>query len=249
MKMRIMTNKEWDHMVAFTDGDNAQMHWEDMFSWVNDTENEFGLKASNRAVRGYHSAHRWISSAATYRSISVGFRPAVDILPTDTMFSEVKEGQSVIMGTLYMDGKPVLVPEKPTYDGDIADYVPGATLEMGAPIPDSAYQVVGIRVGDALIADRNMLKIISYEDIEDVIPVDISTYSPSKNGAVIAARLFFAPNHITPMAELILAFGGSVTIEWANENQRKEYEPGINAYTIFFDERFPTRTFESFKKE
>lgn len=245
MQMRIMTNKEWDRLVDLTGGDNSKMHWGNMFSLVKDTENEFGLGAY-RAFRGYYSACRWDDASASHRSAHLGFRPVVDILSSDSQFSEVKEGQSVIMGTLYMDGKPVRVPENPTCYGDIADYVPGAILEMGAPISDPAYQVIGIRVGNALIADRNMLKDISYNDIEKGVN---PTYSPVKNGAVVAVRLFFGPNHIAPMAELVFAFGGTSTIEWANETQRKEYEPGINAYTVFFDERFPTRTFESFKKE
>lgn len=253
MKMRIMTNKEWDRLVDLTGRDNAKMHWKNMSSWVKDDVMDDVLDPSARAVRGYRSTRYWSDYGATGRVVGVGFRPAIDTQFSDPLLS-VKEGQSAIVGTLYMNGKPVRVPENPTCDGDIADYVPGATLEMGAPIPDPAYQVVGIRVGDAFIADCNMLKMISFEDIKKVawdfgnISCNYS-YSPSKDGVVVAARLFFAPNHITPMAELIFAFGGSVTIEWANENQRKEYEAGINAYTIFFDERFPTRTFESFKKE
>lgn len=166
MKMQIMTNEEWDHMVALTGGNNSKMHWRNVFSLVNDTKNKFGLDAAFRAYRGYLSARYWDSVTASNRYVTLGFRPAIDILPTDPLYSEVKEGQSAIMGTLYMNGKPVRVPQNPTYNGDIVDYVPGATLEMGAPIPDSAYQVVGIRVGNALIADRNVLKMVSCEDIE-----------------------------------------------------------------------------------
>lgn len=48
---------------------------------------------------------------------------------------------------------------------DILNYIPGTNLEMREALNDPAYQVVGIRVGNALIADRCLLKMISCDDI------------------------------------------------------------------------------------
>ena len=158
MKMRIPTNQEYDKLVALTDGANEKMHWERIFSWVNDTENEFRLVSPNRAVRGYPSARYWIDSRAEDRDMSIGFRPAVEGLTS--------EGELCVIGTLYMDEKPVKVPQNPTNVGDIVDYIPGAKLEIREPLDDPDYQVKGFHLGNGVfIADRVLLKNISYEDI------------------------------------------------------------------------------------
>lgn len=106
MEIRIPTNKEYDKLVELTDGDNEKMHWEEMCSWVNDTENKPKLPEWARAVRGYHSARGWgwYHGSATSRHVYVGFRPAIEVLPTDTLPSE---GELCVIGTLYMDEKPV----------------------------------------------------------------------------------------------------------------------------------------------
>lgn len=168
MDMRIMFDYEWNRLVDLTDGDDAKIHWKGMASWVNAPENKRNLPPAYRANRGCNSAHFWYYDSASIRGICLGFRPAC-IPASDTLISEVKEGESTVIGTLYMGGKPVKVPKKPTWDGDVEDYIPGATLEMREALEDPAYQVTGIRVEYAFIADRCLLKKISYEDIESAI--------------------------------------------------------------------------------
>ena len=68
-------------------------------------------------------------------------------------------------GTLYMNDMPVKVPQNPISIGDIPDYIPGAKLELGAPIQDAAYQVQAIKIGNIMIADRVLLKNISWDDL------------------------------------------------------------------------------------
>lgn len=168
MDMRIMLDREWDWLIDLTNGDDAKIHWAEMFSWVNDPENKRRLPMECRSYRGYNSARCWIYNSASTRSVNLGFRP-VCIPASDTLISETKEGESIVIGTLYMGGKPVKVPQVPTRDGDITNYTPGFSLEMREPLEDPAYQVTGIRVGDVFVADRNLLKCISYEDIESAI--------------------------------------------------------------------------------
>lgn len=178
MKMRTPTNKEYDKLVALTDGANEKMHWERMYSWVNDTEDEFELPEGGRAVRGYPSARDWGGNNASYRDVFVGFRPAIEALPTDALPSE---GEPCVIGTLYMDGEPVKVPQNPTWDGDIADYVPGTKLEMRASLDDPDYQVKGFHLGNGVfVADRVLLKYISYLDIEERT-INSETENPSAN--------------------------------------------------------------------
>ncbi len=68
-----------------------------------------------------------------------------------------------------MDSKPVKVPQSPTRNGDIPDYIPGAKLEMREALDDPSYQVQAIKAGDVLIADRVLLKNISWDDIAETI--------------------------------------------------------------------------------
>lgn len=173
ISMRIPTDQEYNLLMDVTHEDNALSHWKRMCSWVNDTDNKYNLPAAYRASRGYYSARSWNYFSASFRSVSLGFRPAF-VLNTDTLDSEPKPGEMVVIGTLYMGGEPIRVPENPTWDGDIADYIPGAKLEMRPALDDPAYQVTAIKVADGvLVANRNLLKCISYEDLENQ-PPDLS---------------------------------------------------------------------------
>ena len=55
-------------------------------------------------------------------------------------------------------------------------------------------------------------------------------------------------NGYQPMAELAFAFGGKVTIRWDDVIMRNKYAPGINAYTLMFDERTRFTKFEDHVK-
>ena len=160
--LRAPTKREHDQLIKVTGGDNAKMHWFRIFSWANDTESEYGLNMPERALRGYASYHYWDWLHASRRYASLGFRPACD-LASEAMETE---NEPIVMGTLYMGGEPVKVPKNPTRNGDITAYIPGAKLEMREPLPIPDYQVMGYRVGNAAIADRCLLNMISYEDIE-----------------------------------------------------------------------------------
>ena len=64
-----------------------------------------------------------------------------------------------------------------------------------------------------------------------------SGYNVQRDGAVLAVRIYFKEDR-NPMADLILANNHKkVTIDWVNVDQRKEYEAGINGYTLIYDER------------
>lgn len=169
LSMRIPTDQEWDLLMDVTHEDDALSHWNGICSWVNDKENRW-LPASLRAVRGYLSARSWYGHYATHQNVSVGFRPAVD-LDANTVPSDIEAGEAAVVGTLYMGNAPVRVPQNPTWNGDIADYIPGTKLEMRPALGDPAYQVVAIKVADdVFVADQVLLKLISYENIERALP-------------------------------------------------------------------------------
>ena len=158
-KMRLPTCEEYDLLATTTKEDNDTMHWSYMYSWCQDEDQDSMLK---RAVRGYLSARYWNGDNATNRNVHVGFRPAFEVLHPDPL---TPDGTIITVGTLYMDGKPVRVSTNPTKDGAIPDYIPGTKLELGAPIQDAAYQVQAIKVGNILIADRVLIKNVSWDDL------------------------------------------------------------------------------------
>lgn len=167
IQFRIPTTEEWDHLMDITHENNNIAHWKDMSSWVHDEAYE-QQHPSCRASRGYFSARYWLSPTASNRRVYLGFRPAFEGLNTDSLTTA--ENGTVVIGTLYMDGTPVRVPKNPVRRGDIEDYIPGATLTFGPALKDPAYQVTAIKVGSTYIADRVLLKNISYEDVEKAIP-------------------------------------------------------------------------------
>ena len=71
-------------------------------------------------------------------------------------------------------------------------------------------------------------------------------YDPTKHGAVVAIRIYLKDYH-QPMAELAFAFGGTETIPWDVPSEREKFAPGINGYTLIYDER-PKREFKDWAK-
>lgn len=158
--MRLPTCAELNYLADVVDEGNDAMHWKDMFFWCQDMG--YGFGPAFRVVQGYLSARYWHHYSASRRLVHVGFRPVLDTLAADILGPD---GSIITVGTLYMDGQPVKVPTIPDLNGDIPDYIPGAKLELRAPIQDAAYQVKAIKAGNVLIADRVLLKNISWEDL------------------------------------------------------------------------------------
>lgn len=157
-KLRPPTCAEWNALVEITGGDNRVMHWEKMFSWCQDKDPD---SVASRFVRGYLSATYRNSLYAAGQYLNAGFRPVFGFPDTGCGTSD---GAIVTVGTLYMSGCPVKIPENPTSGGDISNYIPGARLEMRYALVDPAYQVSAIRVGNICIADRVLLKNINWAD-------------------------------------------------------------------------------------
>lgn len=161
--MRIPTDKEWARLVAcgleHGGGLDSLINWSDAFFWVNDAGRE---KSEYRTACGYHYPDWKFSVPAASRSNFFCFRPAFD-LPPDIL-PDLENGERAVVGTLYMGEKPIRVPwngERPAIFHRCA-----GPLEMRPALDDPHYQVTAIRADNVLIADRNLLKKISYEDIE-----------------------------------------------------------------------------------
>ena len=159
--MRLPTRPELSTMAHVVNGMDSIMHWEFIFSWCK--ESVLGWE-DLRMTHGWMSACYWSNSPKSSRIDSLGFRPTFEALDTDTM--EV-DGAFFVVGTLYMNGQPVRIPQTPTWDGDITNYEPDAKLELRKALDSPDYQVRAIKAGEVLIADRVLLKNISWEDLNN----------------------------------------------------------------------------------
>ena len=72
---------EWDTILYETCEDNTLWHWDKIYFWGADI---FVDDVASRAVRGWSSARCWCYNSAAIRSVHVGFRPALEPLPSDT---------------------------------------------------------------------------------------------------------------------------------------------------------------------
>lgn len=54
---------------------------------------------------------------------------------------------------------------------------------------------------------------------------------------VLAIRIYYEGSSSIPMADLRMNDGVVEHICWVDVKQRKEFEPGINGYTLIYDER------------
>ena len=76
-------SNEWDTMLNKDSG--YIQNWNEMYSWGQDTVSD---DASCRAIRGYNSARYWNSIDATRSNPSLGFRPVLEVLNSDTLGSD-----------------------------------------------------------------------------------------------------------------------------------------------------------------
>lgn len=50
--------------------------------------------------------------------------------------------------------------------GDILEYAPEGTLKFMPPVENPDYQIRAIKIGGILIADRNLVFLISWDDLD-----------------------------------------------------------------------------------
>ncbi len=157
---------QWDAVLSMFDRRNDLLHYENMFSWCQETD----LDSSDiRLSRG--EAFRNARHSSVHNS-DIGFRPILVPLnpdamsPDSTILDSFKDGSTFCMGTLYMDGLPRANPQLPTRDGDIPDYTSGSNLRLGDSDEEPYNHIQWIKAGDILIADRNLLKNVSWDDLD-----------------------------------------------------------------------------------
>lgn len=83
---------EWDAALDAVGEDDTLWHWDHKFFWG---QEPVSGSVSNRAHRGCTSARRWNWYGSSYRSASLGFRPALEPLPTDP--SAIRHSQEALV--------------------------------------------------------------------------------------------------------------------------------------------------------
>ena len=156
--------------MSVTQGNDQISHHQYMASWCQ----EQSLQREDAHVqRGFTANDSWepLASNST-RSSQIGYRPILIPLdpqtlePKPSLFLGREDGDMLRMGCLYMDGIPQTNPKKPTPSGDIPNYIPGAKLRIGDNSPNPEDWITWIKVGNALVCDRNLMKNISIDDLE-----------------------------------------------------------------------------------
>ena len=174
-------SSEWDRILDCLGVSDGLLHWLYMWSWCQ--EPVYGHSflenaaknvrpASHRMLRGCSSARSFTASTSTNRANYMGYRPVLEAVdpdtfePDDSIWEDVADGTVMSFGSLYMDNEPLIIPQSPTDLGDIPDYIPGASLHIGETDLAAAKQMRLIKCGNIFISDRNLLKRVSWEDLD-----------------------------------------------------------------------------------
>ena len=236
-------SNEWDTMLNKNSG--YIQNWNEMYSWGQDA---FSGGASYRAVRGCDSARYWISVNAAYSNPSVGFRPVLEVLNSDTLGSD---GMKVV--TLDLNGGKlggssediqIIVKNGESFTAPSAE---------GLPLPDGISEDSQLywsdengncyKPGDTVPADVSMLSITGdYEVI----------YLPGTYGTGSAVTDMKPHNNILTLRGALFTRAGYTQVGWSTvdggekvydfkdiytKNEALTLYPvwNTNKYTITFD--------------
>ena len=83
---------EWDAALDAVGEDDTLWHWDHKFFWG---QEPVSGSVSHRAIRGYTSARHWGWNYSSHRRAYLGFRPALEPLPTDP--SAIRHSQEALV--------------------------------------------------------------------------------------------------------------------------------------------------------
>lgn len=122
--------------------------------------------------RGYSAVHYRNTIPTSLRQAIHGYRPVLIPLDRNTRqpdyqrLAHIRDGTIVVMGMLYMNEKPLHNPKNPVLDGDIPRYIPSSKLHIGDTQKDIDFQIKWIKAGNHLISDRNLVRELSWNDLD-----------------------------------------------------------------------------------
>ena len=141
---------EWDTALDITGEEDGLWHWSMNLFWGQEVAED----PSYRARRGYVSARCWDWSFSSSRSASLGFRPALEPLPSDGLRPGSRAcaigGQSILYGRI-VDQTAYDVILKPTKKTVLAEADKGklaVPLQNGDLVVDSSKVVIQVHPGE-----------------------------------------------------------------------------------------------------
>lgn len=129
---------EWDAALDAVGEDDTLWHWDHKFFWG---QEPVSGSVSHRAIRGYTSARHWGWSDSSSRHARLGFRPALEPLPTDP--SAIRHSQEALVigragavaGSL-IDATAYDLVIQPNADGLIGEVSFAAKMQDGTLVVD-----------------------------------------------------------------------------------------------------------------
>lgn len=161
--------KSWEGLVQLLDGNDAICHWKGIESWCQELAE---TKTQSFICCGgmlYGMARNRVQ--ADTRREDIGFRPVLVPLNPETLEQDpdawpgIKDGEKIFLGTLYMDGLSVPARESLYGHWAITNYQKHAKLEIADSHPTPEKQICFIKFRGMLWADRNLLNMISWNDL------------------------------------------------------------------------------------
>lgn len=167
-QMRFPTMNEYDKLRRLTDERDDLMHWQNMFSFI--TYNT--RRRDIFVTRGFTGANYGSGDAANrfYRGEYAGFRPAFTCLDPEKLPADLKLGDVIVIGTLYVNGKPIPVPQEYKANAVCCINTLITKIELRRPLEEPDYAIWGIYIGDdVFVADRAVLRGISIHEIDTAL--------------------------------------------------------------------------------
>lgn len=161
---------DWDTAVASLGIlKRHRLHWSEMFTICSVKSGAVKAHILRGGLSPKHHSSTLLSTSFFCKF--TGYRPRISpansraALLNNKPLRDIPNGTTFTFASLYIDGKPVNIPEDPTPYGNILDFPPGKHISIGDSDQDPAKQITWIKVNDSLIADRCLFKNVSLRSL------------------------------------------------------------------------------------
>lgn len=169
------TTCDWDlikKILSKINTGNDTFYWSSIWTWCQETVPSVTKKKDIfNHFKTCVSSTTMTAVEKDVRAPYIGYRPILEPVfpethtPDTERWADIPNGGTLTLGTLYMNEQPVPLSPQITSLDDIPDYIPGASLRIGRTHDDPIYQIHWIKCGKFFVADRNLLKQISWYDL------------------------------------------------------------------------------------
>ncbi len=170
----IPTVEQWNAVLDVTghfSSFDKFFHTKRCFSWCQD---DYPASLKSRQMRGGENPRNMMIYNAKSHVDFIGFRPVLIPLNPDTLrpdasiLDRIPDGVILGLGSLYINGNsvPTMYPGN-NYAENTPVFKPKSMIQLGDSALDLYSQIQFVKCGNFLIADRNILRNISWEDLDN----------------------------------------------------------------------------------